>query len=288
MGLFGDLGKFIVDATKEVIEDAWNEAESRMEAIEEKKKDYTFCEYDLICDLLEDSDTLTDIELEALKQVKEERDQAFEALSDPQEMSEFPDEWLIKLYENSGLWSSSNYPTAMKYIVAEMKKRKNLFKKVVDDCMETYEDCTYEELEECKNDTSDPIKHWVINQHLQSREENIEFFTHPENIENMDNEEYIDELLSLKFYKTELYGGRGDQVYQMFLNELVENRVFLADDIVDALKNCEEYEENLNFENKSNKWLISNLDSNPCCDILDRAIIIQILNTRGIQYGSNQ
>lgn len=288
MGLFGDLGRFVADIAKETIEESWNDAEARVEAIEEKKKDYTFCEYDLICDLLEDPDSLTDIEFEALQQVKEERDQAFEALSDPQEMSEIPDEWLIKLYENSGLWSSSNYPTAMRYIVEEMKKRGELFKSVVNDCMETYEDCSYKELEEYKDDTSDPIRHWVINQHLQSREESIEFFCNPENIEDMDNEEYIEELLSLKFYKTELYGERGEQVYQLLLNEWVNNRVYLSNSIITELQNCEEYEENLNFENKSNKWLITNLDSNPCYDLLDRVIMIQILNTRGIQYGSNQ
>lgn len=288
MGLFGDLGRFVVDMAKETIEESWNDAEARVEAIEEKKKEYIFHEYDLICDLLEDPDSLTDIEFEALKQVKEERDQTFEALSDPQEMSEIPDEWLIKLYENSGLWSSSNYPTAMRYIVEEMKKRGDLFKSVVNDCMETYEDCSYKELEEYKDDTSDPIRHWVINQHLQSREESIEFFCNPENIEDMDNEEYIEELLSLKFYKTELYGERGEQVYQLLLNEWVNNRVYLSNSIITELQNCEEYEENLNFENKSNKWLITNLDSNPCYDVLDRVIMIQILNTRGIQYGSNQ
>ena len=39
MGLFGELGKLLVDTAKETIVDAWNSAEAKVEAIENKKQE---------------------------------------------------------------------------------------------------------------------------------------------------------------------------------------------------------------------------------------------------------
>ena len=68
MGLFGELGKLLVDTAKETIVDAWNSAEAKVEAIETKKQEYVFYDYDLICEMIEKPDEfeLSEIDHKAL------------------------------------------------------------------------------------------------------------------------------------------------------------------------------------------------------------------------------
>ena len=291
MGLFGELGKLLVDTAKETIVDAWNSAEAKVEAIESKKQEYIFYDYDLICEMIEKPDEfeLSEIDHEALKVVKQERDNIFQNLDNAEIMSELPDEWLKKMHESKSFWSSENYATAMRYIVIELQKpsRKDLYQEIINEYIETYEDADYCQLMEYKNDCwvqNSPIEKWAVDRVLDARNERIEELSSTEFIEDLDNSDFIEYFLDLKFYREEWFGEKGDGVYLLYLKELADNRNFLINKLLEQIQDSEEYQEDFDFDNKSSKWILNALKDEETYDAIDRAIMAQILESRGVEY----
>lgn len=291
MGLFGELGKLLVDTAKETIVDAWNSAEAKVEAIENKKQEYILFDYDLICEMIEKPDEfeLSEIDHEALKVVKQERDNIFQNLDNAEIMSELPDEWLKKMHESKSFWSSENYATAMRYIVIELQKppRKDLYQEIIDEYIETYEDADYCQLMEYRDDywvQNSPIEKWAVDKVLEARNERIEELSSTEFIEDLDNSDFIEYFLDLKFYREEWFGEKGDGVYLLYLKELADNRDFLINKLLEQIQDSEEYQEDFDFENKSSKWILNALKDEKTYDAIDRIIMTQILESRGVKY----